>query len=80
MAKYVYNFGNGKADGDGSMKALLGGKGANLAENEPHWPAGASGIHDHDRKSARIITIIKSPIPKRFRPRRKPALPVSKRS
>ena len=32
MAKYVYNFGNGKADGDGSMKALLGGKGANLAE------------------------------------------------
>src|SRR3954467_14016094 len=31
-AKYVYFFGNGKADGDGSMKALLGGKGANLAE------------------------------------------------
>ncbi|MCS7008533.1 MAG: pyruvate, phosphate dikinase, partial [Chthoniobacterales bacterium] len=30
--KYVYLFGNGKADGDGSMKALLGGKGANLAE------------------------------------------------
>ena len=32
MAKYVYIFGNGKADGNGSMKALLGGKGANLAE------------------------------------------------
>ena len=31
-AKYVYTWGNGKADGDGSMKALLGGKGANLAE------------------------------------------------
>src|SRR5204863_7773273 len=30
--KYVYNFGNKKADGDGSMKPLLGGKGANLAE------------------------------------------------
>jgi len=30
--KYVYFFGAGKADGDGSMKALLGGKGANLAE------------------------------------------------
>ena len=30
--KYVYAFGNKKADGDGSMKALLGGKGANLAE------------------------------------------------
>ncbi|RFC52739.1 MAG: pyruvate, orthophosphate dikinase [Verrucomicrobia bacterium] len=31
-AKYVYTWGAGKADGDGSMKALLGGKGANLAE------------------------------------------------
>ena len=31
-AKYVYVFGNKKADGNGSMKALLGGKGANLAE------------------------------------------------
>src|SRR5476649_442022 len=31
-AKYVYLFGDKKADGNGSMKALLGGKGANLAE------------------------------------------------
>ncbi|HTL55362.1 MAG TPA: pyruvate, phosphate dikinase [Candidatus Limnocylindrales bacterium] len=31
-AKYVYLFGNKKADGDGTMKPLLGGKGANLAE------------------------------------------------
>jgi pyruvate,orthophosphate dikinase len=30
--KYVYTWGAGKADGDGSMRALLGGKGANLAE------------------------------------------------
>lgn len=30
--KYVYLFGSKKADGDGSMKTLLGGKGANLAE------------------------------------------------
>ena len=30
--KHVYLFGNKKADGDGSMKPLLGGKGANLAE------------------------------------------------
>lgn len=30
--KYVYTWGNGKADGDGKMKPLLGGKGANLAE------------------------------------------------
>lgn len=30
--KYVYSFGAGKSEGDGSMKELLGGKGANLAE------------------------------------------------
>ena len=30
--KYVYHFGGGKSDGNGSMKALLGGKGANLGE------------------------------------------------
>ncbi len=32
MTKYVYFFGNKKADGNGKMKELLGGKGANLAE------------------------------------------------
>jgi len=32
MAKYVYTFGGGKADGDTTQKNLLGGKGANLAE------------------------------------------------
>jgi pyruvate, orthophosphate dikinase len=32
MNKYVYSFGNGHADGDGSMKDVLGGKGAGLAE------------------------------------------------
>src|SRR5215207_5127423 len=31
-AKYVYSFGGKTADGDGKMKELLGGKGANLAE------------------------------------------------
>src|SRR6056297_1081086 len=30
--KHVYRFGGGEADGDQSMKKLLGGKGANLAE------------------------------------------------
>ena len=32
QTKNVYYFGAGKSDGDGSMKTLLGGKGANLAE------------------------------------------------
>src|SRR3954451_2933628 len=31
-AKYVYYWADGKADGDGKMKPLLGGKGANLHE------------------------------------------------
>ncbi|MBA2482249.1 MAG: pyruvate, phosphate dikinase [Planctomycetes bacterium] len=41
-ARYVYHFGGGKSDGDASLKSLLGGKGANLAEmarrgfNVPH--------------------------------------------
>ena len=30
--KFVYSFGDGKSEGDASMKTLLGGKGANLAE------------------------------------------------
>ncbi len=36
MKKYVYFFGKGKADGNESMKNLLGGKGANLAEMAGH--------------------------------------------
>ncbi len=30
--KWVYDFGGGQSDGDASLKNLLGGKGANLAE------------------------------------------------
>ncbi|HHT9153744.1 MAG TPA: PEP/pyruvate-binding domain-containing protein, partial [Candidatus Hypogeohydataceae bacterium YC40] len=30
--KYVYAFGNGKAEGNAEMRNILGGKGANLAE------------------------------------------------
>ncbi|MDD9992621.1 MAG: pyruvate, phosphate dikinase [Rhodospirillales bacterium] len=32
MAEWVYRFGGGEADGNAGMRALLGGKGANLAE------------------------------------------------
>src|SRR4051812_24751976 len=32
MAKWVYAFGDGKAEGEAGMRNLLGGKGANLAE------------------------------------------------
>ncbi|MBU1061814.1 MAG: pyruvate, phosphate dikinase, partial [Candidatus Omnitrophica bacterium] len=36
MSRMVYFFGGGKADGKASMKNLLGGKGANLAEMAGH--------------------------------------------
>ena len=32
MGKHVYFFGGGKAEGHGTMKDVLGGKGAGLAE------------------------------------------------
>ena len=32
MAKKIYTFGAGKAEGTAEMRNLLGGKGANLAE------------------------------------------------
>ncbi|HWL03767.1 MAG TPA: PEP/pyruvate-binding domain-containing protein, partial [Xanthobacteraceae bacterium] len=32
MAKWVYSFGDGKAEGTSDMRNLLGGKGAGLAE------------------------------------------------
>jgi pyruvate, orthophosphate dikinase len=32
MKKYVYSFGGGRAEGDGKMRDILGGKGAGLAE------------------------------------------------
>src|SRR5215471_21786251 len=35
-SKYVYSFGGGYANGNESMKNLLGGKGANLAEMAGH--------------------------------------------
>ncbi|MCB1508526.1 MAG: hypothetical protein KDI98_07200, partial [Hyphomicrobiaceae bacterium] len=32
MTKWVYTFGDGRAEGTAAMRNLLGGKGANLAE------------------------------------------------
>ena len=52
--KYVYFFGGGKADGNGKMKDVLGGKGAGLAEMTNARAARASGIHDSDRGLPRV--------------------------
>ena len=46
--KYVYFFGAKKAEGDGSMKDLLGGKGAGLAEMTKIGSAGSGRLHDHN--------------------------------
>jgi pyruvate, orthophosphate dikinase len=51
---YVYFFGGGKADGNGKMKDVLGGKGAGLAEMTNAGSAGASRIHHPDRSLPRI--------------------------
>jgi pyruvate,orthophosphate dikinase len=70
MPKYVYSFGGGKADGNESMKNLLGGKGANLAEMAGHpqlklpVPPGftittelCTYYYDNDRKYPKELTM-----------------------
>ena len=47
--KYVYTWGNNKADGNGSMKPLARRQRRQPRRDDPHRTAGASGIHDHDR-------------------------------
>ena len=47
--KYVYFFGDGKAEGRGDMKDLLGGKGANLADMTSIGLPVPPRIHNHNR-------------------------------
>jgi hypothetical protein len=49
MTKYVYSFGGGTADGDGSMKDVLGGKGAGLAEMSKAGRSSSARLHDLHR-------------------------------
>ena len=49
MGKWVYRFGDGRAEGTAAMRALLGGKGANLAEMCESRAAGAPRLHHHHR-------------------------------
>ena len=46
--KYIYFFGNNKADGNARMKDLLGGKGANLAEMSNLGFPVPSGFHNYN--------------------------------
>ena len=46
--KRVYTFGNGQAEGKADMRNLLGGKGANLAENESDRCSGTSRFYNNN--------------------------------
>ena len=49
MAKHVYTFGDKKAEGNATMKNLLGGKGANLAEMNLIGVPVPSGFYNYHR-------------------------------
>ncbi|MCK7527390.1 MAG: hypothetical protein MZV64_62195 [Ignavibacteriales bacterium] len=59
--KYVYFFGGGKAEGKAEMKALLGGKGANLAEMvNLGLPRSSLDLQFRQRSAHLTIRIIKN--------------------
>ena len=58
--KWVYDFGGGASDGDASMKNLLGGKGANLAEMAPSIERGAVVVLEPQRIRVRSLPMISS--------------------
>ena len=71
MKKHVYQFGNGKSDGDGKMKDILGGKGAGLAEMSRALASGALGAEigpftfaPHRRLSVTNTRYVRFRIPK----------------
>ena len=74
MTQWVYGFGGGSADGDASMKNLLGGKGANLAEMCVAGPAGAARASPSPPRPASTITPTARPIPPTWTTRSPPAL------
>ena len=53
--RYIYAWGEGTAEGNGTMKDLLGGKGAGLAEMTHRRPADPARLHDHDRGLQRLL-------------------------
>ena len=53
--RYIYAWGDGTADGDSSMRDLLGGKGAGLAEMTKAGLPDAARLHDHDRGLQRLL-------------------------
>ena len=66
--KYVYFFGTGKADGNRTMKDLLGGKGAGLAEMTNAGLPVPPGLHDLHRGLQHLLQG-EGEDPRRHRPR-----------
>jgi hypothetical protein len=60
MTKWVYAFGDGRSEGDQAMKALLGGKGADLAEMSRLGLPVPPDFHHH--RSLRAATQGKMPV------------------
>ncbi len=51
MAKWVYLF----TEGNATMRNLLGGKGANLAEMTNLGSSGTAGLYDHNRSLHTVL-------------------------
>ena len=74
MKKHVYSFGGGTADGDGSMKEVLGGKGAGLAEMSRAGVPGAPRIHHLHRRLQHLLPESRTPSRRRSSSRSRKAL------
>ena len=53
--RYIYAWGGGHAEGDATMRDLLGGKGAGLAEMTNAGLPVPARLHDHDRGLQRLL-------------------------
>ena len=53
--RYIYAWGGGKAEGNGGMKDLLGGKGAGLRGDDQRGSADSPRIHHHHRSLQRLL-------------------------
>ena len=58
--KYVYLFADGKAEGQGDWKELLGGKGAGSGRDDRVGYSSAAGVNDLDRSVPGVLCVGKS--------------------
>ena len=53
--RHIYFFGEGRADGNGAMRDVLGGKGAGPRRDDQRRRAGAARLHDHHRRVPLVL-------------------------